>query len=162
MMKNSYKKICYLLAASGIKEDEIFDFVLYLKKIGASEFANEVELARMNILGPSRNMKQDYLFSEKNESNFRPSDELENKLVKLLILDTGISKNVAAKLLVDKIHEYHPNISLANLGKRSFVDWLRTVQRELAPSELLHFATLIRNTFVHNTNTDWALKSKKD
>lgn len=40
----------------------------------------------------------------------------------------------------------------------SFSDWIKKLGQHLSPSEVLHFASTIRNQHVHDKNSDWVLK----
>ncbi|MCK9638143.1 MAG: hypothetical protein M0R41_17875 [Methylobacter tundripaludum] len=155
-MKDSYKRLCFLIASAGFREEELSDFVAALKESAPSEFANDVSSARRIILASSRKSHGDAVAKDRKVGS--PAETLEEKVVQLLVIDAGLSRGAAADALLNSIRNKYPDIFLPNFGKMGFGEWIRKIAQRLSPSEILHFASIIRDQHVHDINNDWRLK----
>ena len=157
-MRDSYKRLCFLIASANFREEELLDFAATLKELSPSEFANEVSSARRTI---SASPGKDYAdASEKDRKVNSSTGILEEKVIQLLVINARLSKSAAATALLNAIKNKYPEISLPNFRNTGFGEWIRKIARHISTSEILHFATTIRNQHVHDKNNDWILNRK--
>ncbi len=162
-MRLSHEKICALLAASNFKEQDIFEFVSYLKNNQIYDSIDLIMDIRRSITNSvkSYGFTPDYPHSNENLRSYRDLEELsetENKIVHLLLEDAGISKNLAIELITDELKDRYGIDIIPHESRKGFTNWIRRLLKIVSESELLHIATKIRNNFVHNNPSDWKLK----
>lgn len=162
-MNPSYKKICLLLAASDLKITDIEIFAKTLSANGLKKIKHDVINLRSKLNKiESSNYFDEIIspFEDKNKSSLqiKKMGVVEEKIIRLLILEANLTKENAAELLYKLINTRHPKLTIPNYKKKAFGYWLIQLQKYLTSSELLHLATIIRNEYVHEVNKDWLLK----
>ena len=89
----------------------------------------------------------------------RPSRDVRKRVEFLLREEAGLTVNRAASELLASLKRERRGVfdTVKPPNKESLYSWLHRVFQNIEPSELLHHATLVRNKYVHDTDTDWPL-----
>lgn len=154
-MRNSYKKICALIAASGFKEREIVDFVETLHRTGPYEFIDTI-LRTKNLI--EETVEYGLGGDLKHSNSFENSYDTANKITRLLIQEAKLPKTAAIQLLTTALLNRYPNQIIPNESRKGFENWIRKLIDITSESELLHIATKIRNDYVHESPSAWRLR----
>ena len=90
--------------------------------------------------------------------SFIQTSEVEDKIERLLIHDTGLPRALAVERLSTALHSRFPSVVIPSESRRGFRAWIRRLMTLVPEKELLHIATNVRNQLVHETPSDWRLK----
>lgn len=152
MTRSSYRRICALLAAAGVRHSEFVEFMRAAMSRGNEGVYQDISRLRGQ------------LHLEADEGHARPnvdtplSDELAEKVQRLLFGEAHLTKTEAFDLLSSEVRKRHPHIDVPLHPKKGFAAWVRKLAAVVPESDLLHLATTIRNSFVHQNPHDWQLK----
>lgn len=93
-------------------------------------------------------------------SRMGPDLEPLSRIEHLLRVEAGLTVREAATKLIEMIAERSNEESrdLRPPNRVSFYNWLLKVSKRVSTSMLLHHATVIRNRYVHDDDTDWPLR----
>lgn len=149
-MDTNYNRFCALIAASGMRGDELFRIFNRISERPLSYFVEDIEQMKMHLSDVPSGM-------ERQSSKKIVSDSLDtvSQLQHLLIVDAELSRQTAAKLLLDLLKSRHPDRVFPQLGKNSFSSWLAALLRHVDERELLHLVSTIRNQYAHSRPDDW-------
>ena len=155
-----------LLAGSGLSQKEIFELVAEMRDLPPRELADAIIHLRRNALDPLKDTDTMLGGSRKPHGlrrPHRPTSDVRRRVEVLLREEAGLTVDRAASELLASLKRERPGVfdTVKAPNKQSLYDWLRRVSSNVEPSELLHHATLIRNKYVHNTDTDWPLLSRR-
>lgn len=153
-MSTAYQKICRLLASSGFREHEI------------AEFARMVFHANPRVLVEDvtqlRRLMDDSLHGRAldipSNASLIPTTDVEDKIERLLIHDTGLPRALAVERLSSVLHSRFPVVVIPPESRKGFRAWIRRLTTIVPEKELLHIATNVRNQLVDETPSDWRLK----
>lgn len=156
-MNGAYDKLCALLAAAEFSEKEINLISEIIKHEEVSKLIFDVNnVARVigrkkNHVNYSRN--SDSFFQKKKTKN-----TIADKVVEILIFEAGLSRVMAAHLLMEELQKQHPNYSFPSMGKMGFAEWIDRIAKKISASELIHLVYSVKNRFVGSDKIDWSLK----
>jgi len=152
MSRNSYVRICALLAAADFLQDDLAEFAHILRQKGARGVYQDIARlkADLNLTVGER--------EEHSSSESPQTDELAEKVQRLLFDEARLTKLQAFEMLSTQIRTRHPGLDVPPDPKKGFSAWVRRLATFIPESELLHLATTIRNAFVHDRPQDWRLK----
>lgn len=149
-----------LLAASGLSERELRE------GINALDLRSPEEVVRlvMELRRESKNLIDKRLRSRSHHHFDYPQDESGSsdtifRVEELLRSEAHMTVKEATRELLESLKNRHGELPLPSLSsKKSFRSWLSTLLRHISESELLHIATVIRNSRVHSATSDWPLR----
>lgn len=151
-----------LLAASGLSERELRE------GISALDLRSPEEVVRlvMELRRESKNLIDKHLRPRSHHHLDYPQDEPGSsdtifRVEELLRSEAHMTVKEAALELIESLEKRHGGLPLLpppSTSKRSFRSWLRTLLRHISERELLHIATVIRNSRVHSAPGDWPLR----
>lgn len=153
MNTRAYRKICALLAASAFTEREIKEFAYTLEERNVARFIIDILYQRKQIQDSNFDFDLNNPYSH---STFE--DEVNEKIERLLLIEAGLTKMQAIEKLSNELHKKHDKLILPRDTKKGFSAWITKVSEIVSPSELLHLATYLRNSFVNEPPKDWRLK----
>lgn len=152
-MKSPFERLILVLAASQIPEDDVFDALKALEKMGASQVTKLVYSYRREIQSVGTHLLRGTEFGA-------PYLQVVEDIYRLLISEANIPATDAGRLLYLSLSRNSKSIPPFR-AKEGFRRWLTQIAKKMPPSELLHHATKIRNQAVHNERaTDWPLRSR--
>ena len=155
-------KVLLLLAGSGLSHKDICELVVEIRDLPARELADAIMHVRRNALSPLKDAGSMLGESPKPHGlrrPHRPASDVRSRVEFLLREEAGLTVNRAASELLTLLKRERPGVfdAVKAPNKESLYNWLLRVSSNIEPSELLHHATLIRNKYVHNTDSDWPL-----
>lgn len=152
MTRSSYQRICALLAAAEVRHSDIVEFSRTLLQRGPDGVYEDVLRIRAQFyLAPDER-------GERAASGAPLNDELAEKVQRLLIDEAHLTKTQALDLLSLAVRRRYPAVEVAPDPKKGFAAWIRRLRTVVPESDLLHLATTIRNSLVHERPHDWRLK----
>ncbi len=94
------------------------------------------------------------------ESSIVSGSETGRKMQKLLLEDARLSQSEAIRRLHAALVEDQPSLasSLEQVQTENFDEWILVVLQMVPQRELLHYASLIRNSIVHDADARWRLR----
>lgn len=153
-MSTAYQKICRLLASSGFREYEIAEFARTAFNANPSGLVEDVaQLRRLmddSLLGRAIDIAI--------HQNFIQTSEVEDKIERLLIQDTGLPRALAVERFSSVLQSHFPEVVIPPESRKGFRSWIRRLTTIVPEKELLHLATRVRNQLVHEAPSDWRLK----
>jgi hypothetical protein len=163
MNRRALARICVLLAGSGLGYAELFEALRELRYIPEDELVDLIReirtrsegmtsssaTRRMNTSVPGTNRKTDLQAFLANIEG-------------LLKGDARLGSSAAIDMLVSEINEHGERSRPLPKpkSKETFRQWLSRVAEVIPPSDLLHFATRVRNSVVHDAPRDWPLRER--
>jgi hypothetical protein len=151
-MRHAYQRLAALIAASGLRESEIHEFVTLLRRMGPKRFVHDIVRIR-------RALRDLPMMLEFVEPVYRGmSGTTLDKVSQLLLDEAGLSRAEAVRRLTQAIMEKYPNATVPPESRKGFASWLERLAEGISQSDLLHLATQIRNSLVHRATPDWRLK----
>lgn len=153
-MRTTYLKVCRLLASSGFRDQEIAEFSRAVAQSEPRALVDDVMQIRRLMTGA---LDGRFFDVPSAPSDPLPS-ELEEKLERLLIHDTGLPRTLAIQQLTDVLQSRFPNLNVPPESRKGFRLWIRKLATLIPEKELLHVATSVRNRMVHDAPSDWRLK----
>lgn len=133
---------------------EIEEFVVQLKSRHHIEFLHDIEELKDQA---KRYSRSDYIDYPKSIQMFEHSETAE-KIERLLVHDTGMSKSHAVDFLRMELMQRYPEAEIPTESRKGFVAWIARLTNIIPEKELLHIATSLRNSLVHDPSPDWRLK----
>ena len=149
-----------LLAASGLSERELREGIRTLDLRSPEEVVRLV----MELRKESKNSIDKHLKSRSHHHFDYPQDESGSsdtifRVEELLRSEAHMTVKEATQELLESLKKRHSELPLPSLSsKKSFRSWLSTLLRHISERELLHIATVIRNSRVHSATRDWPLR----
>jgi hypothetical protein len=154
-MKDTYVRICRLLAASGYREKELLEFIEQAMVAGPDSFLATVgELRRLEIEHSTLRI----LFDRPTETFAPPPSDAARKIERLLINDARMPRAVAIDALTEEVRRNFPSTYIPSESRKGFSNWIRRLAEVVPEKDLLFLATAIRNRVVHDAPGDWRLK----
>jgi hypothetical protein len=161
-MNPALEKLAILLAASGLSDKAIRESLKEVEYIGAEtlvsmiqDIRHTLDARRWDLFSVDRNLGRD-------DALERERDQIADQVIRLLLGEAHLSASVAAKRIGEALtdaQKYTQDIPPFK-PKQGFRNWIRRLPDIVTPSELLHYATRIRNAEVH-VPTDWPLRDRK-
>lgn len=148
-----------LLAASGLNDRALRDFVKFVIEAGPEASVAFIRSLRQRV---PANLESFVLAGHLGDLE-RPAERVALEVLRLLLHESGLSADQAAKLLTDSIRRTHSETTKLPpfRGKEGFAQWLKKLNKSVSASELLHHATRIRNDAVHSiSSSDWPLRTR--
>jgi len=153
-MRGAYLRICRLLASSGFREQEIAEFAEAVFQTDPRALVDDVaQLRRITMDAP-----QGRGLDIPSSVALVPTSDVEDKIERLLIRDTGWPRSIAIERLTAVLQSRFPTIIVPSEARKGFRAWIRKLSTVIPEKELLHIATNFRNQMVHDTPSDWRLK----
>lgn len=155
MRRSSYRRLCALLAAAEVRQSDFLELARALaQRSPESVYQDVLKMRALLSLFPDDGA-DDVVSATEGGS----TDEVGEKVQRLLFDEARLSRSEAYELLSMEILNRHPAIALPGMDpKKGFAHWVRKVANVVPDSELLHIVTTIRNSFVHERPQDWRLK----
>ena len=153
-MKTAYLRVCRLLASSGFREHEIAEFAQQVSQSDSRALLGDVARLRQLMNDSLQGRTLDIPLST---SHSLPS-EVEEKIERLLVLDTGLPRSLAVEQLTAVLRLRSPEIDVPSESRKGFRPWIRKLITLVPEKELLHIATSLRNRVVKPAPPDWRLK----
>lgn len=160
-MSDAVSRICLMLAASEIKQQDIRSFARWFDVVGPNGFASAIQ----HLRDSADRLEQRYssVSNSKTETQSElPSkyQEIVSKVEQLLLVEAGLSKSAAASLMSQEFLKEERRQSVPESQRVAFGTWLKRLIDQTSPSETLHVATKLRNELLHNVGSrpDWSLK----
>ena len=155
-------KALLLLAGSGLSHKEIRELVGEMQNLPPSQLADAILHLRRNALDPLEVVDAMLGGGRKSHSlrkPHRPSSDVRSRVEVLLKEEAGLTVKQAALELLASLRRERPGAfeTVGPPNKESLYRWLQRVLPKIGPSELLHHATLVRNKYVRDTDSDWPL-----
>jgi hypothetical protein len=158
-MKNQLDRLVILLAATELAEQDIYRCLREAEHIGAEALTSRVAAFRRKVLP-----RLSSLLATEGSTDDERTRSLQNRvleqIIRLLQREARLSPQESADRLRKSLleargeHREFPNFRT----KDGFRKWLIQVLGTVPPSELLHHATKVRNTTLHERPTDWPLR----
>jgi hypothetical protein len=154
-MKNTYFRICRLLAASGYRESEIVEFIEHALSVGTTSVLSTVRELRRREADSSAFLD----LTDKPTNRIIPSaTDVPSKIQRLLINDARMSRTAAIAALTEELRQQFPMLEIPSESRKGFTTWIRRLSETVPEKNLLFLATTIRNRIVHEAPSDWRLK----
>jgi hypothetical protein len=149
-------RLVKIVAESRISEAELRRALDELVDSGLVAFVNEVRRTREMEDVPQSNTNTKKSRRRESRSNLSPSDEV----VRLLRDEAGFSSAESAALLLEalNIKELPQSMRFQEARKIPLGEWISRLGAFVPISQILHAATAIRNSKVHNKVSAWPLK----
>jgi hypothetical protein len=157
-------RLCLLLASSDFSDKELREMVSVLERVSPAELARVVE--RLRTLAAHEISR---LRKAGSHTDLERSGALENRtgiatrVERLLRGDAGLSSSQAIKLLVDVLITGAgiPERMVRPRARETLRQWVLRISSDIPPSELLHYASALRNQLVHASPSDWPLRDRE-
>jgi len=166
-MVNIIKKLCLLIAASDITENQLKEVCNWININGAEQ----IEIVVSKIRTGAKNAVMESIVFPKSKAarlieisnevdKLNDSTNAYNQVVRLLRLESNLSASSASEMLIAALEksDHHYNTIIPRLGKKSFRQWVDQIAKIIPYSVILHNATKIRNSIVHRPKSDWPLR----
>lgn len=153
-MSTAYQKICRLLASSGFREHEIAEFAGMVFHENPRVLVEDVTQLRRLMNDSPYGRALDF----PSHASLISTSDVEDKIERLLIQDTGLPRALAVERLSSVLHSRFPGVVIPPESRKGFRAWIRRLTTIVPEKELLHIATNVRNQFVHEAPSDWRLK----
>jgi hypothetical protein len=150
MNRSSYLRICALLAAADVRHTDLIEFGRVSARKGPDALYQDVLRMRAQLYGSIR--------EDRPREPHPVQDELAAKVERLLFSEAGLSKSQAVEKLASELRRRYPDVTIPPEAKKGFTAWVRKLAALVPESDLLHLATTLRNSFVHDRPHDWRLK----
>lgn len=154
-MNRAFNRVCLLLAAAGFSEREVREFANCLIEDGPGTLLHQFTYVRDMLRGIHLEQLETTL---EHTAVTQTSAGTLSKVERLLLDEAGLSKGAAVDLLMIEFRKRYPTKRLPSESRKGFAAWIEKLSVVIPESELLHVATQIRNSFVHQTPSDWRLK----
>lgn len=154
-MTNLYAKFCALMAGADISSRELHRLLSDLKSIDPSKVVEDVRSLN-KFVNTQYRQRSTVRFVEKEKEN--SNDELSNRVIDLLIRDTGLPRGYVAQVLYDALKMRDPIRSIPQPTKVAFGSWIERVMKVVPPSELLHVVYSIKDKLDGHAMVDWKLR----
>ena len=155
------RKALLLLAGSGLSHKEICELVAEIQDLSPRQLADAVLHLRRNAPDPLEVSDSVPGGGQKHRltGSHRPGSDVRRRVEFLLKEEAGLTVDRAASELLASLKRERRGVfdTVKPPNKESLYSWLHRVVPNIEPSELLHHATLVRNKYVHDTDTDWPL-----
>jgi hypothetical protein len=154
------RRAIVVLAALKLKNAEIARLQRFLRNMPADELVKLLRDVEADIFSESRRdneMESDLLADS-------TDDAVLQQVVRLLKTEAGMVNGDIVLALSDELRiddERRALLKKKFEARKSFVDWLRFVNRLVGPSELLGAATRVRNRYVHSSRFPWSIEGEK-
>lgn len=156
-------QLVLLLAGSGMSDEQLLRLLRQLRTAPYSLILEKIHLHRgavaprlgrsAPLTGPMSNHPPRAVFID---------DEAIRNVERLLVLEAGLPKLVAARAITMALKERHPNKEFPSFNsKEGFSKWLAAISEQVQLGELLHIAASLRNELVHGDPKDDWIKGKK-
>ncbi|WP_216916605.1 MULTISPECIES: hypothetical protein [unclassified Synechococcus] len=154
-MNDAYVRICRLLAASGYREKELFEFIEKAAFEGPKFFLSTIrELRELE-----NNQSVFHVFVDTPSHEYKsPPSEAAIKIERLLIDEARMPRTVAINALSEEVKRHFPSRHIPPESRKGFVNWIRRLSEVVPEKDLLFLATAIRNRVVQDAPSDWRLK----
>ncbi|HZT35969.1 MAG TPA: hypothetical protein VFA15_08610 [Nitrososphaera sp.] len=156
-MKNPLARVLIMLAASDVRFGELHYFFRWVADIGPERATRALEELRSDLRKyddfplQARSARRSYPMSEDIASAAQ-------RIEKMLLEETRLSKIQAAELLLLELHSDGPTEPLPSYNKISFTTWLEKIAQRVGANKLFQIASRIRNRAANKSNTHWPLK----
>lgn len=152
MSESGYQRVCALLAVAEVRMSDVLDFYRTMHKRGPEVVQQDMmRLQRTLSVNNERGGEMVRIGSS-------ASDEVAEKVQRLLFEEAHLSKTHAIELLSSEVRRRYPSVEIPSDPKKGFASWIRRLAGAVPESEVLHLATAIRNSRVHDLPQDWRLK----
>lgn len=155
------RQVVLLLAGSGLSHKEICDLVAEIQDLPPRQLADSVLHLRRSAPDPQEVSDSVLRGGRKHRlrGSHRPGSDVRRRVEFLLKEEAGLTVSRAASELLASLQRERRGVydTVKPPNKESLYSWLHRVLPNIEPSELLHHATLVRNKYVHATDTDWPL-----
>jgi hypothetical protein len=151
MMNNDLRRMCMLLAAAGFQYEDLQELIYDIREANPKKIFNEFEKIHKDLFGGAKKINPAPV----------PDSATASRLLELLVNEAGLTVGQYFVLLEKILQETFPGRKIANSNpKAGFASWIRALNKEFSDSELLHVASRLRNTIVHNQSEqdDWVLR----
>ncbi|MNQ68093.1 hypothetical protein D3C85_826380 [compost metagenome] len=160
-MNKEFNRVCLLIAASGLDERTISEAFRAARAVGPAGVVDAIRHLRRSVINSGE------VRVAREEPALQPFDHLDavvEQVIDLLQNDAGLSAADTAGLLlgVVKSDGRAPRDFPEFRAKEGLRRWLRRLVRMVGPSQLLHYATRIRNDVVHSPVSDWTLRAGRE
>jgi hypothetical protein len=155
------ERLAILLAASGLSEKVIRESLKEVEYRGAEALVSMVQDIRHTLDSREWNLLV-YDYSGRDSSLERERDQITDQVIRLLLAEAHLSPSVAAERMQEALTQAQKGDHSIPFfrSKQGFRNWIKKLSAIVTPSELLHYATRIRNAEVH-VPTDWPLRDRK-
>lgn len=162
-MKKTAHQVLLLLASSTLKPDDIKAALYALLNLPPEELVWRIREIRRHAQSLTGEWP-----STKAQPWRGPTEpvghDVPARVEWLLRTEGGLTVSTAANALIDLIREQADSegADLRPPNRESFLKWLRRLAEHIPASQLLHYATQIRNESVHRPDVDWSLRDRPD
>jgi hypothetical protein len=159
-MARALEQVLLLLAASGFSDRVLEEGLRDLSRLGPYAVVDEVQHLRRNVLGGGTGMQYSRRQSVKG-SLLSESDQVVSSVIASLTKEAGLSASEVASRLTAMAND-GPGVEVpAFKAKEGLRAWLKQLANTWGASQLLHYATRIRNDAVHSPDVDWPLRPRE-
>ena len=155
-------RLVLLLAAAGLSHRELRQLAAELQDLKPSDLADAVVSLRHDAL--NRVAFEESRITGKRTTpalrkRHRAGPAIDGRITLLLREEAGLTVKEAAEELLASLRRERPETfqAVKPPNKEGFHRWLARLLQKVEPSELLHHATLVRNKYVGDGETDWPL-----
>ena len=159
-MARALEQVLLLLAASGFSERVLEEALRDLSRLGPYTVLDEVQHLRRYVVGAGTSV-QYYRRSSGSRSSLSESDQVVSSVIESLTKEARLSASEVASRLTAIANEKPGTEVPAFKAKDGLRSWLRRLAEQWGPSQLLHYATRVRNDAVHSPAVDWPLRPRE-
>jgi hypothetical protein len=159
-MKNNFSRLMFCLAALDLKENELRRLMEILQSMPVEEISARVSLLRRDSQYRDSDSDKDiFIISGKSIESKLQDLSVGERVERLLKSEAGLTTHEAVKLLASRLVEagliVHPEIPSAS--RKSIRDWVNRISQKVSAKDILRYATILRNEYVHGPIRDWKL-----
>jgi hypothetical protein len=157
-MSTLLQRFCLLVAAMDLSSEDLKRLLSEIRTTSSSALFDEISvISEWQQANDIESRDDDIPKIHKSVPNL-PSEAV-HKIEFLLRQEAGLSMREAVDELAHAIVSDHPehrkSALLQPINKKGLGEWLRRITRIVSERDLLHYATVIRNKYVHSTPSDW-------
>ena len=153
--------LCMLLAGANLDQDELTKLFALLKRTDTRVLLNQIDTIR-SFSERFANVVEDSGPEVDKASNRPPQASAVNRIVHMLKVEAGMSTTEATRQLAAMLRSKFPDTvtteAVRPLPKKSLAEWIIRASRYINERDLLHVATVLRNSRVHAKPNEWLPK----
>lgn len=157
-MKGGIERLVALLAASGYEERDLISMARAAHDVHPSRLVDMVSDSR-KIMSRPLGQTGSEAGDASGAGEERVRRDAVDRVANLLIQEAKLSPSEAALRMAKALPKHGKEIAVFR-PKDGLRAWLTRISSRFSPSELLHYATRIRNESTHQTSSDWPLRDR--
>lgn len=161
-MKRGIERLCLLLASSDFSESDLRQLLPSLRQVPPTELIAVVKRLRLVASRDAARLKARESLSDTGVDDLPSSvSGLASRVDRLLRGEARLSSSHAIMLLLDAMSkDIGTEKNIRPRARETLRQWVIRVSEFMPPSVILHYATALRNDIVHDTRSDWPLRTR--